>query len=107
MFDQSAFGRAAGDGVLKEGAIAAGLTALMILLFLDSWRSTLIVGTSIPLSILTSILVLWALGSSLNTMPRGGMALAFGITVDDATVETENVHRNMAMKNPLRKAILD
>jgi multidrug efflux pump subunit AcrB len=107
LFDQSVFVRAAVDGVVKEGAIAAGLTALMILLFLGSWRSTLIVATSIPLSILTSVVVLWALGNSLNTMTLGGMALAVGILVDDATVEIENVHRNMAMKKPLRKAILD
>src|SRR5947199_2623906 len=107
LFDQSVFVRAAVTGVLKEGAIAAGLTALMILLFLGSWRSTLIVATSIPLSILTSVIVLWALGYSLNTMTLGGMALAVGILVDDATVEIENVHRNMAMKKPLRKAILD
>src|SRR5438132_9926999 len=107
LFDQSVFVRAAVDGVLKEGAVAAGLTALMILLFLGSWRSTLIVATSIPLSILTSIIVLWALGYSLNTMTLGGMALAVGILVDDATVEIENVHRNMAMKKPLRQAILD
>ena len=107
LFDQSVFVRAAVNGVLKEGAIAAGLTALMILLFLGSWRSTLIVATSIPLSILASIIVLWALGHSLNTMTLGGMALAVGILVDDATVEIENVHRNMAMKKPLRRAILD
>lgn len=107
LFDQSVFVRAAVDGVLKEGAIAAGLTALMILLFLGSWRSTLIVATSIPLSILASVIVLWALGQSLNTMTLGGMALAVGILVDDATVEIENVHRNMAMKKPLRQAILD
>src|SRR5438045_88104 len=107
LFDQSVFVRAAVDGVLKEGAIAAGLTALMILLFLGSWRSTLIVATSIPLSILSSIIVLWALGYSLNTMTLGGMALAVGILVDDATVEIENVHRNMDMAKPLRRAILD
>ena len=107
LFDQSVFVRAAVTGVLKEGAIAAGLTALMILLFLGSWRSTLIVATSIPLSILTSIIVLWATGYTLNTMTLGGMALAVGILVDDATVEIENVHRNLAMKKPLRKAILD
>src|SRR5207302_10441715 len=88
-------------------AIAAGLTALMILLFLGSWRSTLIVVTSIPLSILCSVTALWALGYTLNTMTLGGMALAVGILVDDATVEIENVHRNLAMKKPLRKAILD
>jgi len=107
MFDQSVFVQAAVDGVLKEGAIAAGLTALMILLFLGSWRSTLIVATSIPLSILASVIVLGALGYSLNTMTLGGMALAVGILVDDATVEIENVHRNLAMKKPLRRAILD
>src|SRR5438034_593307 len=107
LFDQSVFVRAAVTGVLKEGAIAAGLTALMILLFLGSWRSTLIVATSIPLSILTSVIVLWAFGGSLNTMTLGGMALAVGILVDDATVEIENVHRNMAAKKSLRRTILD
>ena len=107
LFDQSVFVRAAVEGVLKEGAIAAGLTALMILLFLGSWRSTLIVAISIPLSILTSIVVLWALGYSLNTMTLGGMALAVGILVDDATVELENVHRNFGMNKPIRQAILD
>jgi multidrug efflux pump subunit AcrB len=107
LFDQSVFVQAAVDGVLKEGAIAAGLTALMILLFLGSWRSTVIVATSIPLSILTSLIFLWALGYSLNIMTLGGMALAVGILVDDATVEIENVHRNLAMKKPLRQAILD
>jgi CzcA family heavy metal efflux pump len=107
LFDQSVFVRAAVEGVLKEGAIAAGLTALMILLFLGSWRSTVIVAVSIPLSILTSVIVLWALGQSLNSMTLGGMALAVGILVDDATVEIENIHRNLAMKKPLRRAILD
>jgi multidrug efflux pump subunit AcrB len=107
LFDQSVFVRAAVQGVLKEGAIAAGLTALMILLFLGSWRSTLIVAISIPLSILSSIIVLWALGQALNTMTLGGMALAVGILVDDATVELENVHRNLGMHKPLRRAILD
>ena len=107
LFDQSVFVQAAVEGVLREGAIAAGLTALMILLFLGSWRSTLIVATSIPLSILTSIIVLWALGQSLNIMTLGGMALAVGILVDDATVELENTHRFLGLKHPLRKAILD
>ncbi len=107
LFDQSVFVKAAVEGVLREGAIAAGLTALMILLFLGSWRSTLIVATSIPLSILTSIIVLWALGQSLNIMTLGGMALAVGILVDDATVELENTHRFLGMKQPLRQAILD
>jgi multidrug efflux pump subunit AcrB len=107
LFDQSIFVRAAVDGVLKEAAIAAGLTALMILLFLGSWWSTLIVAISIPLSILTSIIVLWAIGYSLNTMTLGGMALAVGILVDDATVELENVHRNFGFNKPIRRAILD
>jgi multidrug efflux pump subunit AcrB len=107
LFDQSVFVQAAVDGVLKEGAIAAGLTALMILLFLGSWRSTLIVAISIPLSILTSIIILSAFGYSLNTMTLGGMALAVGILVDDATVAVENVHRNLEMKKSLRRAILD
>ncbi len=107
LFDQSVFVRAAVLGVLKEGAIAAGLTALMILLFLGSWRSTLIVATSIPLSILSSIIILWATGYSLNTMTLGGMALAVGILVDDATVELENVHRNFGVNKPIRRAILD
>jgi multidrug efflux pump subunit AcrB len=107
LFDQSVFVQAAVEGVLKEGAIAAGLTALMILIFLGSWRSTLIVATSIPLSIFASVVVLWAMGHSVNTMTLGGLALAVGILVDDATVELENVHRNLAMKKPIRKAILD
>ncbi|HVJ85501.1 MAG TPA: efflux RND transporter permease subunit, partial [Caulifigura sp.] len=107
LFDQSVFVRAAIEGVLKEGAIAAGLTALMILLFIGSWRSTLIVATSIPLSILVSIIALWTLGQSLNSMTLGGLALAVGILVDDATVELENVHRNIGMGKRLRQAILD
>ncbi|HJZ53808.1 MAG TPA: efflux RND transporter permease subunit, partial [Gemmataceae bacterium] len=107
LIDQSVFVRSAVDGVLKEGAIAAGLTALMILLFLGSWRSTVIVAVSIPLSILVSVDVLWALGQTLNTLTLGGLALAVGILVDDATVEIENVHRQMAMRKPLRRAILD
>ena len=107
LFDQSVFVRAAIDGVLKEGLVAAGLTAIMILLFLGSWRSTVIVCTSIPLSILTSCIILWALGYTLNVMTLGGMALAVGILVDDATVEIENVHRNMGMAKPLTRAILD
>jgi multidrug efflux pump subunit AcrB len=107
LFDQSVFVRAAVEGVVKEGAIAAGLTALMILVFLGSWRSTLIVAVSIPLSILTSIIVLWALGQSLNIMTLGGLALAVGVLVDDATVELENVHRNFGFNKPIRQAILD
>src|SRR5271168_5090155 len=107
LFDQSVFVRAAVEGVIKEGAIAAGLTALMILIFLGSWRSTLIVAVSIPLSILTSIIVLWAVGQSLNTMTLGGLALAVGVLVDDATVELENTHRNFGANKPIRRAILD
>jgi multidrug efflux pump subunit AcrB len=107
LFDQSIFVRAAINGVLKEGVIAACLTALMILLFLGSWRSTLVVATSIPLSILCSVLVLSALGQTMNLMTLGGLALAVGILVDDATVEIENIHRNLAMKKPMVRAILD
>ncbi len=107
LFDQSRFVRAAVDGVLHEGAIAAGLTALMILLFLGSWRSTLIVLVSIPLSILASVITLAALGHSLNLMTLGGLSLAVGILVDDATVAVENVHRNIAQRKPLVRAILD
>jgi multidrug efflux pump subunit AcrB len=107
MFDQSLFVRAAIEGVAREALIAAGLTALMILLFLGSWRSTLIVCTSIPLAILTSCIMLWSMGHTINGMTLGGMALAVGILVDDATVEIENVHRNMGMAKPLTRAILD
>src|SRR5450432_1928625 len=107
LFDQSIFVRAAVSGVVKEAAIAAGLTALMILLFLGSWRSTLIVVISIPLSILVSIIALRALGHTLNVMTLGGMALAVGILVDDATVAIENIHRNMGQKKPFIRAIVD
>src|SRR2546426_1870313 len=107
LFDQSIFVRASINGVLREGVIAACLTALMILLFLGNWRSTLVVATSIPLSILCSIIVLGALGQTMNIMTLGGLALAVGILVDDATVEIENIHRNLAMKKPMVRAILD
>ena len=107
LFDQSVFVRASVDGVAKEAGIAAALTALMLLLFLGSWRSTIIVIVSIPLSILVSIIALAALGQTLNVMTLGGMALAVGILVDDATVEIENVHRNLGMKKPMVRAILD
>src|ERR1700728_4064826 len=93
LFDQSKLVTKSIEGVLREGAIAAGLTGLMILLFLGSWRSTLIVLISIPLSILASIVVLHFLGDTLNTMTLGGMALAVGILVDDSTVTIENTHR--------------
>jgi len=107
LFDQSIFVQAAITGVLHEGTIAGCLTALMILLFLRSWRSTLIVATSIPLSILTSIIALKILHQTLNVMTLGGLALAVGILVDDATVEIENNHRQMDLGKPLRQAILD
>src|ERR1700728_2287627 len=93
LFDQSKLVTKSIVGVLREGAIAAGLTGLMILLFLGSWRSTLIVLISIPLSILTSIVILYFMGHTLNTMTLGGMALAVGILVDDSTVTIENTHR--------------
>ena len=107
LFDQSLFVRASINGVVREAAIAAFLTAMMILLFLGSWRSTIIVCISIPLSILTSLAILSLLGETINVMTLGGMALAVGILVDDATVELENTHRNMAMKKPLVRAVLD
>jgi CzcA family heavy metal efflux pump len=107
LFDQSIFVKAAIDGVLREALVAAGLTALMILIFLGSWRSTVIVATSIPLSILTSLIILWFAGYTINIMTLGGLALAVGILVDDATVEIENIHRNLAMGKPINKAILD
>jgi len=106
LFDQSLFVRAAISGVLREGTIAGCLTGLMILLFLQSWRSTLIVATSIPLAILTSIVMLDFLHQTLNVMTLGGLALAVGILVDDATVEIENNHRQMDLGKPLREAIL-
>ena len=107
MFDQSLFVRAAIAGVLREAITAACLTGLMILIFLGSWRSTVIVCISIPLSILVSLIVLSMLGQTINVMTLGGLALAVGILVDDATVEIENTHRNMAMKKPLVRAVLD
>jgi len=107
MFDQSVFVRAAINDVVREGVMAALLTGLMILLFLGSWRSTLIVCVSIPLSVLTSLVVLGAIGQTINVMTLGGMALAVGILVDDATVAIENIHRNLAMKKRLTRAILD
>ena len=93
LFDQSVFVTSSVNGVLREGAIAAGLTALMILVFLGSWRSTLVVMISIPLAILSSLTVLYFLGETLNTMTLGGLALAVGILVDDLTVTIENTHR--------------
>jgi multidrug efflux pump subunit AcrB len=107
LFDQSIFVRDSIFEVVREALIAAVLTGLMILLFLGSWRSTLIVFVSIPLSIATSIVILGALGETINVMTLGGLALAVGILVDDATVEIENTHRNMGEKKPLVRAILD
>ncbi len=107
LFDQSVFVRSAIASVLREGAIAAGLTALMILIFLGSWRSTLIVMVSIPLSILASITVLWALGQTINTMTLGGLALAVGILVDDSTVAIENTHRLFEEGSEFDRAVLE
>ncbi|HEY1242104.1 MAG TPA: efflux RND transporter permease subunit [Bryobacteraceae bacterium] len=107
LADQSLFVRASINGVIREAAIAAGLTGLMILLFLGSWRSTLIVCISIPLSILASLSILSLLGQTINVMTLGGLALAVGILVDDATVAIENTHRNLAMGKPLVRAVLD
>jgi multidrug efflux pump subunit AcrB len=107
LFDQSVFVQKAITGVLREGAIAAGLTALMILLFLGSWRSTLVVMVSIPLSILTSIAVLSALGETINTMTLGGLALAVGILVDDSTVTIENTHRMLEEGHEFDRAVLE
>ena len=107
LFDQSVFVRASIKGVVVEGLIAALLTAAMILLFLGSWRSTLIVAISIPLSIMCSLIVLYLLGETLNIQTLGGLALAIGILVDDATVTIENIHRNEELGMPLRQAILE
>src|SRR6516162_8451853 len=107
LFDQSVFVKQSVVGVLREGAIAAALTALMILLFLGSWRSTVVVMISIPLSILTSLVVLYFLGETLNTMTLGGLALAVGILVDDSTVTIENTHRLLTEEGqPLPQATL-
>jgi multidrug efflux pump subunit AcrB len=107
LFDQSVFVRASIAGVVREALIAAFLTGMMIMLFLGSWRSTVIVCISIPLSIFTSLIILNLMGETINVMTLGGFALAVGILVDDATVEIENTHRNMAMKKPLVRAVLD
>ena len=107
LFDQSVFVKDSIIGLLREGAIAAGLTALMIILFLGSWRSTFIVMVSIPLSILSSLVVLYFLGETINTMTLGGLALAIGILVDDSTVTIENTHRYLTEeKMPLPQATL-
>src|SRR4029077_15984651 len=107
LADQSIFVRASIQGVEREAMIAAGLTAVMILLFLGSWRSTLIVCISIPLSILASLCILSLLGQTINVMTLGGLALAVGILVDDATVAIENTHRNIGLRKPLVRAVID
>ena len=107
LLDQSLFVRASLVGVVREGIIAGALTSILILVFLGSWRSTLIICVSIPLSILTSVLILSALGETINIMTLGGLALAVGILVDDATVEIENIERQLGLGKDLRQAILD
>jgi len=107
LFDQSVFVRTAIQGVIREGIIAACLTAIMILLFLGSWRSTLIIAISIPLSVLVSLCTLSALHETINIMTLGGLALAVGILVDDATVAIENIERNLAQGKDTIQAILD
>ena len=107
LFDQSLFVRASINGVLREGLTAAALTAAMILLFLGDWRPTIVISISIPLSIFVSVLLLSALGETINIMTLGGLALAVGILVDDATVEIENIERNLAQGKEMRRAILD
>jgi len=107
LFDQSLFVRASIQGVIHEALLAAVLTAVMILLFLGDWRLTIVIAISIPLSIFCSIIALAAIGETLNIMTLGGLALAVGILVDDATVEIENIERNLAMGKEMRTAILD
>jgi CzcA family heavy metal efflux pump len=107
LSDQSIFVRAAVQGVVREAILAAALTAVMILVFLGSWRSTLIIAISIPLSILTSIIILGLIGETINTMTLGGLALAVGILVDDATVTIENIERFLEQGYSLREAILE
>jgi CzcA family heavy metal efflux pump len=107
LFDQSLFVRASINGVVREGLIAAALTAVMILIFLGDWRPTIVILISIPLSVFVSIILLGAIGQTINIMTLGGLALAVGILVDDATVEIENIERNLAMGKEMRQAILD
>lgn len=107
LADQSVFVRGAVNGVIREAIIAAALTAVMILLFLGSWRSTLIIAISIPLSILTSVIVLSFMGQTINIMTLGGLALAVGILVDDATVTIENIERYLEEGLPLEHSILE
>jgi multidrug efflux pump subunit AcrB len=107
IFDQSIFVHAALNSVIMGGLMAAGLTALMILLFLGNWRLTIIILASIPLSVITAVLVLYGLGQTLNTMTLGGFALAVGILVDNGTVVIENIERHVSLGEPLERAILD
>jgi len=107
LTDQSLFVKAAINGVVREGAIAAGLTSLMILFFLGSWRSTLIIATSIPLAVLSALMALWATGQTLNIMTLGGLALAVGILVDDATVTIENINWHLEQGKPVFESIMD
>src|SRR6516165_5953862 len=107
LFDQSLFVRASINGVLKEALTAAALTATMILLFLGDWHPTIVISISIPLSIFVSVILLGALGETINIMTLGGLALAVGILVDDATVEIENIERNLAQGKEMKQAILD
>ena len=106
-FDQSVFVRAAISGVVREAVIAAVLVSLMVLVFLGSWRGVIIVSTSIPLSIATGLIGLYLLGNSMNVMTLGGLALAIGMLVDDATVEIENIQRNRHLGKQVTRAILD
>ncbi|HEX4636864.1 MAG TPA: efflux RND transporter permease subunit, partial [Rhizomicrobium sp.] len=107
LSDQSLFVKAAINGVVREGVIAASLTSLMILMFLGSWRSTVIIATSIPLAVLAALMALWATGQTLNIMTLGGLALAVGILVDDATVTIENINWHLEQGKPVYQAILD
>jgi CzcA family heavy metal efflux pump len=107
LFDQSLFVRASISGVIREAIIAAALTALMILVFIGDWRPTLIISISIPLSIFVSVILLGAIGETINIMTLGGLALAVGILVDDATVTIENIERNISMGKEMKEAILE
>jgi len=107
LTDQSLFVKAAINGVVREGAIAAGLTSLMILFFLGSWRSTIIIATSIPLAVLSALMALWATGQTLNIMTLGGLALAVGILVDDATVTIENINWHLEQGKPVYESIME
>src|SRR3984957_7142066 len=106
-FDQSVFVRAAGENVIREAIISSGLVSVLILVFLGSWRNTVIVSTTIPLSVFAGIIGLFLSGNSINLMTLGGLALAIGLLVDNATVVIENIHRNLTLGKKLTVAILD